>query len=68
MSGFRLPYLQCKRCLQTWIPRIPRYPKECARCKSPYWNKERQFIRVPLPPVKAAAVKSIRVIEEEWEE
>jgi len=32
----------CKRCRYTWTPRIePENVRQCPRCKSPAWNKER---------------------------
>jgi len=34
-----LPKLTCTRCGHVWIPRIPRKPKQCPNCRSPYWNK-----------------------------
>ncbi|MBI2860630.1 MAG: hypothetical protein HYX91_03885 [Chloroflexi bacterium] len=34
-----LPKLTCTRCKHVWIPRIPRKPKQCPKCRSPYWNK-----------------------------
>ena len=34
--------LECKRCQHTWLPRRNNLPKVCPKCKSPYWNKERQ--------------------------
>jgi hypothetical protein len=34
--------LECKRCGHRWIPRTAHYPKVCAKCKSPYWNKQRK--------------------------
>ncbi len=37
-----LPTLICLRCEHTWYPRTPRHPKVCPKCKSPYWNKERE--------------------------
>lgn len=36
-----LPHLTCQRCGNTWIPRTPE-PKQCPKCKSPYWNKTRK--------------------------
>lgn len=30
----------CNRCGWHWMSRLPR-PKACAKCHSPYWNKER---------------------------
>lgn len=32
--------LKCKRCNWTWPPR-GLAPKQCPKCRSPYWNKER---------------------------
>ena len=40
--------LICNRCGATWHQRFDRLPKTCARCRSPYWNKER--VR-NVPPV-----------------
>ena len=44
MNNIVLPTLTCKRCGHTWIPRSTNKPKNCPnpKCKSPYWNKERQ--------------------------
>ena len=33
-----LPKLICSRCGHVWIPRIPRKPKQCPKCHSPYWR------------------------------
>jgi len=48
-----LPTMECKRCHHKWTPRVPN-PRECPRCKSPYWDKERKKrgkeIVPPLPP------------------
>ena len=41
MDDLKLPFLICKRCGHKWIPRSVNYPHVCARCNSPYWNKER---------------------------
>lgn len=30
----------CNRCLYEWEPQLS-VPKRCAKCNSPYWNKER---------------------------
>jgi Zn finger protein HypA/HybF involved in hydrogenase expression len=32
--------ITCKRCSHTWIPRKENI-KQCPKCHSPYWNKER---------------------------
>jgi hypothetical protein len=35
---------RCGRCQHEWLPRTPdEKPKACAKCKSPYWNKERKL-------------------------
>lgn len=39
-NNLPLPVLHCKRCGHDWIPKKPRYPRVCSKCKSPYWNKE----------------------------
>jgi primosomal protein N' len=33
--------LECKRCGNKWEPRIKKSPKQCPKCKSPYWNQKR---------------------------
>lgn len=37
----KLKRYTCKRCGQSWIPRIETKPKRCAICKSQYWDKDR---------------------------
>jgi len=37
-----LPKHKCNRCGHSWIPRIEKEPKNCPKCNSPYWNKERK--------------------------
>jgi hypothetical protein len=38
VMGFR-----CERCGYEWVPRdIEQEPKNCPRCKSPYWNRPRK--------------------------
>ena len=39
---FKLPVLECLRCGHTWVPRYNRYPQNCPKCNSPYWDKPRQ--------------------------
>jgi len=38
----RLPRFKCLRCGHVWIPRKDEYPRCCAGCKSPYWDKEKK--------------------------
>lgn len=38
-----LPQYTCNRCNKSTIKRIEADPKHCAKCKSPYWNKERKL-------------------------
>lgn len=32
----------CKRCGYDWIPRSDKEPRQCPKCKTKYWNKERK--------------------------
>ena len=32
---------KCKRCKHEWAGRLPRAPKVCPGCNSPYWNKKK---------------------------
>ncbi len=41
---------KCGRCGYSWIPRIEGRVKECPKCKSLYWDKERERDR----PIEAA--------------
>ena len=42
-AGFqRLPTLHCLRCGHDWYPRSPEAPKQCPKCRSPYWNRPRK--------------------------
>ena len=52
---YRLPTLTCLRCGHEWHPKSNRRPVRCARCKSPYWDRERQVERVDEAQVDAAA-------------
>ena len=38
-----LPRYSCKRCEHDWIPRRDAVPTICPKCKSPYWNREREI-------------------------
>ena len=38
------PTLTCLRCGNTWQNRIPK-PKQCPKCKSPYWNKPKRKVK-----------------------
>ena len=33
---------KCLRCGHIWIPRASGWPKTCAHCRSPYWDKPRK--------------------------
>jgi len=30
---------RCLRCGHEWPSRLERLPKQCPKCRSPYWNK-----------------------------
>lgn len=34
--------LKCKRCGYEWIPRTENLPKQCPRCKSPFWQEDKR--------------------------
>ena len=34
--------LQCTRCEYSWYPKSERRPQRCARCNSPYWDRQRR--------------------------
>lgn len=36
------PQLQCLRCNATWTQKGEKLPIQCPKCRSAYWNKERQ--------------------------
>ncbi len=33
---------KCLRCGHEWLGRIEKMPKQCPKCKSPYYYKERR--------------------------
>jgi len=39
VKDIKLPALKCLRCGYQWVARQSKYPKYCASCNSPYWNK-----------------------------
>src|SRR4029077_508597 len=43
---FRLPVLTCIRCGHAWHTKTNRRPIRCAKCKSPYWDREREMSQV----------------------
>jgi len=34
----------CERCDHIWLPRSEEKPTVCPKCKSPYWNKQREIL------------------------
>ena len=49
MSEVQISHLTCKRCGHRWAPRKADV-RTCPRCKSPYWDKERNVISKPNLP------------------
>jgi len=45
MEEINLPFFKCLRCNHKWIPRVPKKPKVCPSCNSPYWDKERGWYK-----------------------
>lgn len=39
MGTLTLQILTCLRCRHEWIPRRQEWPKRCAKCGSPYWDR-----------------------------
>lgn len=39
----KIKIYKCNRCHYEWIGRSEREPKECPRCKSIWWNRERKY-------------------------
>ena len=44
----------CRRCGYAWVKRVDTTPRNCPRCKSPYWNVKRGKLQVGRPRKKAA--------------
>jgi hypothetical protein len=67
---FRLPTLKCRRCGHEWHPKTNRRPVRCAKCKSPYWDREREkVVETERQQVEAAeneglAVETVEPIKE----
>lgn len=49
---------RCTRCDHQWVARVPQ-PGRCAKCRTPYWNKEVERHGV------SAAVKATRKKEKD---
>lgn len=41
-NNMNLPTHSCKRCGHKWHPRTDKMAKNCPKCNSPYWNRERE--------------------------
>ena len=39
----KIDKLTCLRCLAEWHPRAEKFPKQCAKCRSIFWNKPRVY-------------------------
>ena len=52
MMGYR-----CTRCGHEWVPRVNATapPRVCAKCKSPYWDRQRRSRPAPPPTDRAEA-------------
>ena len=37
-----IPQRKCKRCGHVWLLKKPQEPVVCPKCKSPYWDRERE--------------------------
>ena len=42
INNRELVIYQCKRCQWTWPRRKDEAPITCPKCRSPYWDKDRQ--------------------------
>jgi site-specific DNA-methyltransferase (adenine-specific) len=42
-DNLNLPTLSCLRCEHVWYPNRPSTPKVCPKCKSPYWDKPKDY-------------------------
>jgi predicted Zn-ribbon and HTH transcriptional regulator len=47
VTGYR-----CARCQWEWLPRTARRPTICPRCKSPYWDRERERKEGPQAKIR----------------
>ncbi len=43
MGEEKIEIKKCLRCNYRWWPRKPGRPLTCPKCRSPYWDKERQI-------------------------
>ena len=42
MNETKIPKRTCKRCGHTWLLKREQEPTVCPKCKSPYWNKDKE--------------------------
>lgn len=43
MGKIQVTAFQCERCGGVWVPRdINEPPRNCPKCKSPYWDRPRR--------------------------
>ena len=55
MAYVMIPGFLCERCAHRWIRKQPGTPepKVCPKCKSPYWNTQRQRpLRSDVDPLR----------------
>ncbi len=43
MNETKIPERKCKRCNHTWFIKKQQEPVVCPKCKSPYWNRDREL-------------------------
>lgn len=55
MPQIQLAGYRCARCGHEWVARSARKPTMCPRCKSPYWDRERERESKPAPKKVEAA-------------
>lgn len=48
----KIPTYKCLRCGKVWVPRKVERPRQCPKCKSPYWDRERKKESPPLKPLE----------------
>lgn len=56
----------CKRCGHSWYPRGPTRPKNCPKCNSPYWDKEKETNLPNLTAKRTIAELSCKRCGHSW--